>query len=397
MHRDLKPENVMLTARDDGRDHVKVLDFGIAGLSGAAEAASEVPLTRAGVVMGTPGYMSPEQAVGEVVDLRTDLYALGVILWESVVGRRLFDGPDITSIITRQLTTVAEPIASLDANVPPELDALVSRLLSPSRDQRPSSAGEVRDVLVASLPAMRPSLVDSLPTMRESSQSVALQTESMGHAATLYPSSHPQALTPARVGGMRARLRSLPMGVRLALVAARCSCSGSRVLRLPCAPSQRAGRRPAPRPQVVAVAPPRSDIVQTSRGPVIVERAENDSSAAAAVVLDPSIESAIAALMNVESRSDRQVAANTIVMATTTPVPEYARALARFELGQGCAERRAALESIAEIGDARALPFVARLDALPRQGCGRRGREDCQACTRTQVANAMRALTADAR
>ncbi|MBK7777800.1 MAG: serine/threonine protein kinase [Sandaracinaceae bacterium] len=168
VHRDLKPDNVVLTARDDGRDHVKVLDFGIAGLSGAAEATSEVPLTRAGVVMGTPGYMSPEQAVGEVVDLRTDLYALGVILWESVVGRRLFDGPDITSIITRQLTTVATPIASLDANVPPELDALVSRLLSPSRDQRPSSAGEVRDVLVASLPAMRPSLVDSLPTMRES-------------------------------------------------------------------------------------------------------------------------------------------------------------------------------------------------------------------------------------
>jgi serine/threonine protein kinase len=396
VHRDLKPDNVVLTARDDGRDHVKVLDFGIAGLSGAAEATSAVPLTRAGMVMGTPGYMSPEQAVGDVVDLRTDLYALGVILWESVVGRRLFDGPDITSIITRQLTTVATPIASLDANVPPELDALVSRLLSPSRDQRPSSAGEVRDVLVASLPAMRPSLVDSLPTMRESSQSVALQTESMGHAATLYPSSHPQALTPAPGGGMRARLQSWPMGVRLVLVAAPLLVLVG-LFAFVMRPTVIVPIAPAPRPQVVEVAPPRSDIVQTSRGPVIVERAENASPNAAPLVLDPGIESAIAALMNVESRSDRQVAANTIVMATTTPVPEYARALARYELGQGCAERRAALESIAEIGDARALPFVARLDALPRQGCGRRGREDCQACTRTQVANAMRALTADAR
>ena len=103
---------------------------------------------------------------------------------------------------------------------------------------------------------------------------------------------------------------------------------------------------PAPRPQVVAVAPPRSDIVQTSRGPVIVERGQPTPSSATPLVLDARIEAAISALMNV--------------------------------------------------GDTRALPFVARLDALPRNGCGRRGREDCQACTRTQVANAMRALAPSA-
>jgi len=179
------------------------------------------------MVMGTPGYLSPEQAVGEVVDLRTDLYALGVILWEGVVGRRLFDGPDTTSIITQQLTTVAAPIASLEANVSPELDALVSRLLSASREQRPSNAAEVRDVLVASLRAIRPSLVDSLPTTRESSQSVALQSESVGLAATLYPSTHPSLMPPprTRLVSVRDAFRRWPMGCGSRSWRSRCSSS----------------------------------------------------------------------------------------------------------------------------------------------------------------------------
>lgn len=394
VHRDLKPDNVVLTLRDDGRDHVKVLDFGIAGLSGT-EASPGLPLTRAGMVMGTPGYMSPEQAVGEVVDARTDLYALGVILWESVVGKRLFDGPDITSIVTQQLTTIAVPIASLDANVPAELNALVSKLLSAARDQRPSDAGEVRDVLVASLPAIRPSLVDSLPTARESSQSVELQSGSVGHAATLYPSSYPSGAPPThnRLAAMRDAFKRWPRAGQLALVALPILVIV--IVAFVMWPTAKVLAPVVPRPLAVVV-PPTSDIVQTPRGPVIVERAAAVPSSGAPSLLDPGIESAIAALMNEQSRSDRQVAANTIVMATTTPVPEYARALARFELAQGCTERRTALESIAEIGDARALPFVARLDALARTGCGRRGREDCHACTRTEVANAMHALEAGA-
>ena len=346
VHRDLKPDNVVLTAREDGRDHVKVLDFGIAGLSGT-DTTSGRPLTRAGMVMGTPGYMSPEQAVGEIVDERTDLYALGVILWESVVGKRLFDGPDITSIVTQQLTTVAAPIATLDANVPPELDALVTKLLSASRDQRPSDAGAVRDVLVASLPEIRQSLVDSLPTARESSQTVQLQSGAVGLAATLYPSSYPPATTQrTRLVTMRDAFRRWPKGVRLALIALPFLIVVGLAMRP--APEAEAPKPAAPTapPRVAAVAAPVSDIVQTSRGPVIVERGQATPSSAAPLVLDARIEAAISALMNV--------------------------------------------------GDTRALPFVARLDALPRNGCGRRGREDCQACTRTQVANAMRALAPSA-
>ena len=146
VHRDLKPDNVVLVPRDDGRDHVKVLDFGIAGLSGEDPSLGR-PLTRVGVVMGTPGYMSPEQAIGETVDARTDLYALGVILWEAIVGRQLFAG-QITGIVTLQLTTVPPPArSSLDDRIverfepvpEPYLKSMPSVFASPRIDSIESS------------------------------------------------------------------------------------------------------------------------------------------------------------------------------------------------------------------------------------------------------------------
>jgi eukaryotic-like serine/threonine-protein kinase len=404
VHRDLKPDNVVLMPREDGRDHVKVLDFGIAGLSELVPSMDR-PLTRAGMVMGTPGYMSPEQAVGEVVDARTDLYALGVILWEAIIGRSLFTGPDITTIVTLQLTTVATPIASIDPNVPVELDALVSRLLACARDRRPADAGEVRDVLVASLPALRPSLVDSLPTTRESSQSVQLQSGSVGLADTIYPSSYPGPVAPAvaRLVAIRDAFMRWSPSVRVAVF----SLPILVVVVLFAFPERtRTHAVPVARPTATVIAEPTSDIVQTPQGPVIVERPAVASPPAvegAEVepvpvpvprVIDASIESAIVALMNTESRTERQAAASTIVLAMTTPVPEYARALARLELAHGCMERKAALRSIAAIGDPLALPFVTRLDDIPRRGCGFRSRSDCNACIRSEIANTMRVLAA---
>ncbi len=108
VHRDLKPENVLLEARHGGPPIAKVLDFGIAsrpqGGSAArgrerAEAARCDPGRKSA---GTPGYMAPEQAMGGALDERADLYALGVILWEMLAGRRLFDAPDVTATLTQQ-------------------------------------------------------------------------------------------------------------------------------------------------------------------------------------------------------------------------------------------------------------------------------------------------------
>ncbi|HEY2735470.1 MAG TPA: serine/threonine-protein kinase, partial [Polyangiales bacterium] len=156
VHRDLKPENILVETREDGSYLAKILDFGIAHVAPhpvtpvESEADARV-LTRVGTVMGTPGYMSPEQAVGDRVDHRTDLYALGVVLWECVTGRELWDGPDVTSIITKQLRDPVPRLREIvaDPSLPRPLDDLVQRLCARAAEDRPEHAGAVRDELRA--------------------------------------------------------------------------------------------------------------------------------------------------------------------------------------------------------------------------------------------------------
>ena len=144
VHRDLKPENVKVEDRD-GALHARVLDFGIARVSEPPSAGGA--LTRIGSIMGTPGYMAPEQAVGEAVDARADVYALGVILWELATGETLFDQEDFGAITTAQFSSPAPSLRETCPDVPPELDALIARMLEVSKDKRPADGAEVRDVL----------------------------------------------------------------------------------------------------------------------------------------------------------------------------------------------------------------------------------------------------------
>ncbi len=131
IHRDIKPENALVDA--DGV--LKVMDFGIARL---VEATSN--RTQAGMVVGTPAYMSPEQLVGEEIDPRADLYALGVVMYECLTGRAPFTAPSAVALIARVLTTEPEPPQHRNADVPPALSALVMQLLAKAPDQRPASA-----------------------------------------------------------------------------------------------------------------------------------------------------------------------------------------------------------------------------------------------------------------
>src|SRR5947208_16014722 len=101
VHRDLKPENIMLVERDGQRDVVKILDFGIAKVT-QPQSGGEA-LTQAGVIFGTPEYLSPEPALGEAVDARADIYASGVILYELLAGRRPFASDDKVKIISMHL------------------------------------------------------------------------------------------------------------------------------------------------------------------------------------------------------------------------------------------------------------------------------------------------------
>ncbi len=134
VHRDLKPDNIFVTSLPDQPLHVKVLDFGLAKLM---DGSSEQQLTRSGFTVGTPAYMSPEQADGRELDPRADLYSLGVVLYELLAGRAPFEGESIAKLI-RQVMTEAPP--PLPETVPAPLAVLVLRLLSKQPAQRPADA-----------------------------------------------------------------------------------------------------------------------------------------------------------------------------------------------------------------------------------------------------------------
>jgi serine/threonine-protein kinase len=132
--------NVMLVPEPDGTVHVKVLDFGIARVSFLEAHREGNNLTRVGVIMGTVPYMSPEQAVGQGVDERTDLYGLGVMRYEMIAGRPPFEAELASQVLARQLTETPPP---LPPSTPVALAALAADLLQKDPADRPASAREV--------------------------------------------------------------------------------------------------------------------------------------------------------------------------------------------------------------------------------------------------------------
>jgi serine/threonine protein kinase len=138
VHRDLKPENVMLIESYGETDFVKVLDFGI-----AKSLDDDVNLTGTGRPIGTPAYMSPEQAMGAAVDARTDLYALGVMLYRMTSGRMPFNAPTAASMLLAHATEAPTPVLTLAPDTSPALAALIMQLLDKEPAQRPANGGEV--------------------------------------------------------------------------------------------------------------------------------------------------------------------------------------------------------------------------------------------------------------
>jgi serine/threonine protein kinase/tetratricopeptide (TPR) repeat protein len=146
VHRDIKPENIML--RRDG--YLKVLDFGVAKLtqrdgSLADENATTKMLvnTSPGILVGTVAYMSPEQARGLPVDARTDIWSLGVVLYETLTGRRPFEGATLTDVIISIAERTPAPISRYEPEAPSELERIVNKCLAKNRDERYQTADDL--------------------------------------------------------------------------------------------------------------------------------------------------------------------------------------------------------------------------------------------------------------
>ncbi len=143
VHRDLKPENVLLTDRGGQTDFVKVLDFGIAK-KGEAEDPAKAKLTKQGMVLGTPPYMSPEQFSGKTLDLRSDIYSLGIMVFEMLTGHLPFDAKTPWEWATKHLTAQPTPFEAYPhtMNIPQNKKNAVNRALSKAPEQRHNSVLE---------------------------------------------------------------------------------------------------------------------------------------------------------------------------------------------------------------------------------------------------------------
>jgi eukaryotic-like serine/threonine-protein kinase len=152
LHRDLKPANIMLVVHDDTEDVVKVVDFGVAKI--LTPEGNMQKLTQTGEVFGSPVYMSPEQCVGDAIDARADVYAMGIAMYESLTGILPLIGKDIFETIMKHKCEMPKPFGEVrpDLFIPESLEAVIFHALAKEPEDRPQSMAELKDELLSAAP-----------------------------------------------------------------------------------------------------------------------------------------------------------------------------------------------------------------------------------------------------
>ena len=172
VHRDMKPENVFLTKQHEAV-HIKVIDFGI-----SKSGQGETNLTRTGMIIGTPAFMAPEQARGDKVDVRADVYATGALLYTMLTGKRPFDSDDPTATLTLVLTADPERPRALDPNIPEGLELVVQRAMAKNAADRYPTMNDLEAAL-APFDAI-PSIV-SAPSIAQQGDHAVISHHGMTH------------------------------------------------------------------------------------------------------------------------------------------------------------------------------------------------------------------------
>ena len=197
VHRDIKPANIMLSPRRDGRDTIKLLDFGIAKQVEESEEYDSGGLTATGVVVGTPRYIAPEQVRNEDFGPRADIYSLGVVLYQMLTGQPPFGGRNQYDLMTAHVRSPVPPMPR-DSQVPEPIEATIRRALEKDPAARFETAGEMREALITAVVEAYP---EGLGISGEASISGGLSISSLGLAVpggSLRGNTGSAAAVPAR-------------------------------------------------------------------------------------------------------------------------------------------------------------------------------------------------------
>lgn len=395
VHRDLKPDNVLIQKREDGSERVKILDFGIAKYSRDSLAPPPLrgaqKLTRVGSVVGTPGYMAPEQAVGQKTGHAADLYSLGVILWENITGKPPWQGEDIAEIVKNQLSIDPQPLreATGDLTIPQSMQELVARLLSVEPGGRPADAGAVRDILQGIADKARVELDAGRLLMKKPESEPETAQDASGATITgvaetvVVPAESAADGEPRAADTVVSVETDMKKRPRISRTTQAVMGSAALVVLAAGAVLVMTGQLEVkPKGELDRLA---KTVVPLPEEAVTYE-ADGGLEGAREEPIPDDVRAELEVLVHGESRAERVTAAETLLRhVPAEEVPPYVRGIAYLQIAETCQEKKQELEKLEQLDDHRVLPSLLLLSDRRRANCGPKGNEDCLACLRSQL------------